>query len=117
MVRPLGAPRAWTDAFYERDLKRPVLDQVVDTAFYAKSHHAGLVQVADLFAFIFRRHVELSDYGVAEEYDGEADRISGWVEHLSQRLLGGAHRWPAHPSCDAARWFVDVAPPSLLTLR
>jgi hypothetical protein len=110
-------PPAWTDLYYDRNPRRDQLDQVIDSAFYAKSHHAGLIQIADLFAFIFRRHAELVDRNDAESYPGEADRIRGWAEALATQLLDRAHRWPARPGNDAARWFNAVAPPALLELH
>ena len=110
----LFEPPAWTDDYYDRGKKQAQLDQVLDTAFYAKSHHAGLVQIADLFAFIFRRYVELLDHGANEDYKGESARIASWVDCLSERLLAASHRWPKRPKCDATQWYVEVAPPSLL---
>lgn len=112
----LFEPPAWTDEYYGRGRKQEQLDQVLDTAFYAKSHHAGLVQVADLFAFIFRRHVELSDFEASEEFEGEAARITDWVNCLGERLIPIPHRWPKKPKSDAAKWYVDIAPRSLLNL-
>lgn len=110
----LFEPPAWTDEYYGRGKKQDQLDQILDTAFYAKSHHAGLVQIADLFAFIFRRYVELADHGSGEDYEGEAERIAGWKDCLSERLVEPSHRWPKQPKSDAARWYVEIAPPSLL---
>lgn len=109
-------PPAWTHEYYGRSKNQVPLDQVLDTAFYAKSHHSGLVQVADLFAFVFRRHVEIVDYGAAEDYEGEADRIRSWVEVLSDRLVDRVHRWPSKPKNEAAQWFNEMAPRSLLDI-
>lgn len=47
-------PPAWTDTFYEKPKKKPQFDQLIDTPFAVKSHHVGLVQVADVYAWIFR---------------------------------------------------------------
>ncbi len=65
------APPAWTDAYYERDRKRAQFDQLIDSAFAVKSHHAGLVQIADLFALILRRYAELHDFESPELWPGE----------------------------------------------
>lgn len=77
-------PPEWTDAYYGRSKHQERLDQVIDTAFYARSHHVGFVQVADLFAFLFRRYAELHDYGVPPAYEDEVERIDGWVERICQ---------------------------------
>ncbi len=56
-------PPVWTDDYHDRQKKAPALDRLVDTPFAVKSHHVGFVQVADIFAAIFRRHSEVADYG------------------------------------------------------
>ena len=116
LAEMLFDPPSWTDEYYQRDKKREPLDQIVDSAFYAQSHHVGLVQVADLFAFIFRRYSELRDYALQEAFAGETERITRWVELIAARLIPGAHRWPKRLTCETARWFCDAAPPSLVTL-
>jgi hypothetical protein len=70
-------PPAWTEAYYNRSADADPLDQITDTAFYARSHHVGLVQVVDVFAFVLRRFTELADYGAQEGYEGELDRLTG----------------------------------------
>jgi hypothetical protein len=109
-------PPSWTDGYYGLGKKQSRFDQVIDTAFYARSHHVGLVQVADLFAFLFRRFSELIDYGLKEEFPGEIDRISEWAHQISTRLLPSADRWPQRTKDDTARWYVSVAPKSLVGL-
>ncbi len=79
----LWKPPAWTDDYYGRTGKQAPLDQIIDTTFSIKSYHAGLVQVADLFAFIFRRYAEIEDYGVKEEWTGEKELIDEYVESLA----------------------------------
>lgn len=112
----LFEPPDWTDAYYNRKRHQERLDQVIDTAFYARSHHVGLVQVADLFAFLFRRYSELQDYGREPAYDDEINRITGWVEMISTRLLPSAHRWPKRAGNYVASWYREAAPDSLLNL-
>ena len=109
-------PPSWTDEYYQRGNRAEALDQIIDSAFYARSHQVGLVQIADLFAFIFRRYSELHDYDADEAFAGETDRITEWVKLLSPRLLDRPHRWPRRPTCETARWFCNVAPPSLSNL-
>ncbi len=92
-------PPAWTDDYYDRQKKAPALDRLVDTPFAVKSH-VGLVQVADIFGAIFRRHAERAQYGFEEKYTGEQGHVAEWVEQLAPRLLGKAHRWAARTSSD-----------------
>lgn len=112
----LYEPPAWSDTYYSRSRKQAQLDQVIDAAFFVKSHHAGLVQVADLFAFVFRRLAEFADYGSAEVFDGERSLIEGYSASLAVRLLPRAHRWSRVKKSDCAEWFRNLAPTSLKAL-
>ena len=112
----LWKPPAWTDEYYDRKKRQDPLDQIIDTTFSIKSHHAGLVQVADLFAFILRRYAEIEDYGAEEEWLGEKALIDDYVGSLAARLLPKSTRWPTRNGSSAAKWFNDIAPPSLKAL-
>jgi len=112
----LWTPPEWTDDYYDMKKKQDRLDQIIDTTFSIKSHYAGLVQVADLFAFIFRRYAEIVDYKEDEEWIGEKIMIDGYIDSLSKRLIPKSHRWPERTGSRAAKWFNDIAPPSLKEL-
>jgi Protein of unknown function (DUF3800) len=112
----LFAPPQWTEPYYDKTRKQQSLDQIVDSAFFTKSHHAGLTQVADLFAFVFRRYAELTEYGVEPEYEGEAEDIQALVERLTPNLIARPHRWPKHPRNDCAATFVNFAPRCLVEI-
>lgn len=112
----LWQPPDWTDDYYDKQKKQSRLDQIVDTTFSIKSHHAGLVQVADVFAFVFRRYAEMKDFGMPEEWAGERDLIEGYASALTNRLLPCSCRWPTRPSGTSARWFNAIAPVSLMSL-
>ena len=109
-------PPDWTDDYYRRRPRQPRLDQIVDTAFFARSHHIGLVQVADIFAFLFRRYVELQEGASDEYYEGERAHISRWVKQLADRLLNPSHRWPKRPPSDCGKLYLELTPESLLPL-
>lgn len=109
-------PPVWSDDYYSRGRKQLALDQITDTAFYARSHHIGLVQVADVFAFVFRRYSEICDYGAPEAYDAELARLTGWIRILDDRLLDRSHRWPRRTKSKLAKAYVSSCPPSLLNL-
>lgn len=110
-------PPSWSDDYYGRSKKQQALDQIIDTPFVAKSHHVGLVQIADLFASIFRRYAELSDYGSAERYVGERIHFEEWVQELSSRLVDRAHRWPQRSKSECAIWYGSLAPKSLFSIK
>ena len=109
-------PPGWTDAYYRRSQKQPRLSQLIDSAFSVKSHHAGLVQVADLYAFVLRRYAELHDYHCPEYWLGERSLINEYTAMLARRMLPKAARWPARPEAPCTRWYNQIAPPSLRAL-
>jgi hypothetical protein len=111
------SPPTWSDDFYDRKKRQPALDQIIDTPFVVKSHHVGLVQIADVFASIFRRYSELTDYELAEKYQGERAHFEDWVTMLSSRLISRSHRWPQRSKSECAGWYNSVAPRSLLALK
>lgn len=116
LAERLYDPPGWSGAFYDRGKKQAALDQIIDTAFYVKSHHVGLVQMADLFAFVFRRYAELAQYGADEAYEGERGRIDGWTATLAERLIPKGVRWPKQKPDVCAQWYIDLAPDALKAL-
>src|ERR1035437_6675206 len=112
----LWSPPAWTDDYYGRTKKQERLDQLIDSAFTVKSHHAGLVQVAAPFAFLLRRCAEINDYSSPEEWDGERSFVSACVTALTARMLPVANRWPSKTASACAKWFTTLAPNSLKAL-
>lgn len=111
-------PPAWTDSYYNRGKKQGAMDQIIDTPLTVNSQHVGLVQMADLYAAIFRTYVELHDYDELEAYPGQTAHIDEFVSILAPRLIGRAHRWAkrATTSGPCMQWYVDIAPRSLLAL-
>lgn len=85
----------------------------MDTPFVVKSHQVGLVQVAG----VFRRYVELQDFGRTEKCRGESAHFAEWVEILQPRMLGRLHRWAKRSNSECTQWYVDLAPPSLVALN
>lgn len=109
-------PPSWTDDYYGRPSRQEPLSMLIDTPFAVKSHHIGLIQVADLIAGVLRLHTELADFDAPEAYPGQAEHVSEWVGVVAERLLPKSHRWPARSTSECAQWYRSVAPPSLLAL-
>lgn len=87
----------------------------MDTPFAVKSHHVGLVQVADIFAAVLRHYCELRDYGWGENYDGELAHYEEWVQLLKPSLLGKEHRWAKNNSSECSQWYRSLAPTGLVS--
>ena len=113
LIKLLWKPRDWIDDDYGWKKGQDPLDQIIDTPFSIKSHHAGLVQAADLFAFILCRYAEIEDYNAEEAWPDQKTLLDKYVSSLAERLLPKSARWPARPGSSTAKWFNDIAPPSL----
>lgn len=112
----LWRPPEWTDNYYEKKKKQEHFNQIIDTTFSIKSHHAGLIQVADLFALIIRRYVEIEDFAMPEQWRGEKSLLDGYIATLSGCLFPRSSRWPARTKSAAAKWYNAFAPASLKAL-
>ena len=108
-------PRA-TDGFYNRKKNQDALDQIIDVPYSADSRHIGLIQVADVFAFILRLYAELTEGLQSEKFDGELQRLRRWIEQMKPLFLSNATRWPAGSKDPCINFFHSVAPPSLLKI-
>ncbi|MGH9536113.1 MAG: DUF3800 domain-containing protein [Terriglobales bacterium] len=111
----LWEPTDWPCSYYGGQAGRGSLGQLFDVAFTVKSGHAGLVQVADLYAAVFRRYAELESGG-EEDFKGEGHLFRGYVGQLKKRLIPRADRWPKNVGCQCAQWYRSVAPAPLLNL-
>lgn len=110
------SPPTATGAFYGQAKKQTSLDQVIDVPYFADSRHVGLLQVADLFAFLIRLYAELAEGVTAEKFEGELTRLEGWMGLLRGRLLRDSSRWPKTSKDSCTSFFRSAAPPPLLGL-
>jgi Protein of unknown function (DUF3800) len=121
-------PPLWSDSFcgYQRSIRKrkvevvnpePPLSVVIDVPYFADSRHVGMLQVADLFAYLLRHYAELRGGHAEEEYDGELNKISGWVSHIAALLVPDNFRWKATGGCECSNFFREVAPEALLQLH
>jgi hypothetical protein len=105
---------SWTDAYYGY-AHGDRLDQIIDTAYFVRSHHASLIQLADMIAFVLRLYVALSDGGDAERYPGERNRVARWLEIIQPRLFERRHRLPSG-SDSLVTMYRELCPPSVRDL-
>lgn len=90
----------WFDALYKRRFMKPPkgaskrlwqpikkderFEQIIDSAFSIKSEHSPFVQTADMVAYIYRRHLELTDS--EEKWPGEQGYYGNLVRKLDTRF-------------------------------
>lgn len=110
----LYSPPSWTDDYYGyRRGER--LDQVVDTAYFVRSHQASFIQIADLVAYVLRKHAELTHHGFGEKYTGESARTEEWASMLRSSMMPRPHVFPSAKGT-AAGFLRSVADKSYLDL-
>jgi hypothetical protein len=109
----LATPPAWTDAYYgySRDTR---MSQIIDTAYFVRSHHASFVQIADIVAFVVNRHVQLQS-GFAEAYEGERRKLEAWfAEFIAPMVVDKKHRIPNVKHDPLVALYKDVTPSLLM---
>ena len=109
-------PPPATGTFYKQGKSQEPLDQVVDVPYFADSRHVGLIQVADLFAFLVRLYAELKEGVTSEKFTGETERLAGWIKKMGPCLLKDSARWPSTAKDPCTRFLRSAAPPSLLKI-
>ena len=112
----IGEPPEVTDAFYGYEGEGQRLSQILDTAFFAKSHFASLIQVADTVAFVAGAYLRLVQYGGEQAYVGELQRIIEWINVLRQHLVPASQVYPQRHSA-VTDFFRNVAPDDLHLLN
>lgn len=103
-------PPAWTDSFYGKAKKQGRLDQIVDVPYFGDSEEVHLLQVADFIAYFLRRHAEIAAGYAKERYPQEIERLSGWIQNIKDRSIGGSAIYPSTGRCDCADLFYRHAP-------
>ncbi len=115
-------PPEWSDTFYGCN-RHPVgrkktadspLDHIIDVPYFADSKHVALLQLADLFAYLIRRHALLQSSYLQEDYTGEKEKMHAWVKQIGRVVLPDSARWPKSGACDCAKLFRSIAPDCLL---
>jgi len=107
-------PPEFTDPYYGyagRGKER--LDQIVDTAYYGRSHFSLLVQVGDAIAFITRMHAEFVALGRTEQERGERRRFEDWFDGIAPRLIRRSNLYLCRPSEPICRFYRAIAPSPL----
>ena len=106
----LWEPPAWIDGYYPRKPKEERLNQIIDTAFAVQSHHCSLVQVADLLAFVVRRHLELLNQIDKPEWPEEPDFLKQCLQAIAPRIYRNSGAMKGTNSSAAALLYREIAP-------
>lgn len=106
----LNNPPDWIDTFYKRGKKDQPLNQIIDVPYFGDSEEVGLIQLADFVCFFLRKYYELSSGKVQEKYEGEAEKIEGWLSVVFERALPKSNMYPTKGRCECAELFWKLAP-------
>ena len=110
--RLLAAPTPWMHAFVEPKSATHELSAIVDTAYFADSVRAPLIQVADFLAFMIQRKAAL-DAGVSAAFRDEAAIIDDVWGELTPLLVAAGQRLPSAGGSFGAA-MRTASPPCLL---
>jgi len=82
-------PPTFIDEFVTFEMKKDGrrLNQIIDTAFFVKSHHSTMAQVADLIAYLFRLYLLLNHYGKNEDFTGQKLEIDTWMKKIMKNFI------------------------------
>jgi len=103
----------WTYSYYKKKKRQDPIDQIIDVPHFVDSKHVGLIQLADLFAYILRRDIEIKEDLVAESFDGEANSMNNWANKIKSISISKNCIYPKRSICDAARLINSLAPDSI----
>ncbi|MCB2225352.1 MAG: DUF3800 domain-containing protein [Desulfarculaceae bacterium] len=112
----LNSPPNWTDSYYGLVGDGTQLNQIIDVPYFADSERALLIQIADLAAYLIRRHIELEDGIEPEKYQDESVKVSKWVNQLCSCCLPRACLYRRTNHCVASEIFRDMAPDAIKNL-
>lgn len=89
LLRILSGDLKFTDGYTKFSQRKETerLFSIVDVPYFAKSHLAIAIQLADLVAFIVNKYLLLASYGFDEKYEGEFDRINTWYKSIRECLI------------------------------
>lgn len=79
---------------FEKKKEKERLNQIVDSAYFVKSHHSSMAQVVDILSFLYRLYLELNHYGFDEAYDGEREKISTWISMVQNKFISYTAIYP-----------------------
>lgn len=80
-------PPKWASEFYKKGKEDNPFTQILDPPYFGKSHLVYPIQIADMYAFVCRKYVELKFGGFSEKYEGEKKKIENLFSLIKPRLI------------------------------
>lgn len=112
----ISNPPKWTDMYYSKKKKEQQLHKVVDVPYFGNSEKVNLLQIADLLAYILRRHAEIKDAKLPAKYSDEEKKVENWIKKISGLALSSSSRYLKNNRCECSDLFFEYAPSSLKTI-
>jgi hypothetical protein len=109
----LLSPPKWTETFYKKKKKEQALNQIIDVPHFVDSKHVGLIQLADLFAYIFRRDIEIKEKLSDENFTGESELMNTWTTKLKSTSIPKSCMYLTKGACETAILINSLAPDSI----
>lgn len=89
LLRILEGDLEFTDGYTRFGQRKETerLFSIVDVPYFAKSHLAIAIQLADLVAFVVNKYLLLASYDCDEKYEGEFSRVNTWYKSIRECLI------------------------------
>lgn len=88
----LSKKPSWVDQYFSCKVPDEFrLCEIVDTAYFVRSHQANLIQLADLVAYVVRRYAELKENYHSKRFEGELEKINNWYNILEDSFIRSSH--------------------------
>ena len=101
-------PPNFIDEFVEFDSKKENrLDVIIDSAYFVKSHHSSMAQIADLAAYFIRLYFELNYYGF-QGYTGETQKANSWVNIILKNAISLKKLYSKNPKTNFLKFIKNV---------
>ena len=103
-------PPAWSDEYYDLAKGQEKISQIIDVPHFVDSKHIGLVQLADLFAYILRRSSELSSGLSAPNFPTEQQVMTDLHARIAKHMLPKSANYPKRNRSGVAELLWEIAP-------
>jgi len=93
----------------QKKVKNPSISATLCEGFSIDSKHSGLSQLADIYAYIIRRFIELK-YGSKPYYRTEQNDFEGWVNQIRKNIYIPQFLFKKIPSTSIHSFYKQIQP-------
>lgn len=84
------------------------LDVIIDSAYFVKSHHSSMAQIADIASYFLRLYFELNFCGFSENYTGEKKKVTAWIDTILKKAVSLKKIYQKNPKTGFLKFIKSV---------